>query len=474
MMLKSINKKNYINGSWVSCSNNIKVYNPSNNEVIAEVPDLPKEKILEAIDDTVKKAEDWRYSNLDQRYEVLRNWYQLIRDNREELASIITLEQGKVISEAYKEIDYALSYVDWFACIVKSHKNYSRYGSNINHRILVDKEPIGAVAAITPWNFPLAMIARKIAPALAAGCSIILKPSEFTPLSALVQAVLLEKSGLPAGVLNVVTCNAKLFGDLICQDFRIRKISFTGSTRVGKLLYEKSAPTLKRMSLELGGNSPYIIFADADQEKVAEELINVKLRSGGQSCTSPNRVFIEKSIYESFVKLISDKFGKCKVGDGFNKSNKQGPLINSNAVEKVNLLLQEAINDGAKISCGGKYKNNFVEPTVIYDCQDDMSIFSNEIFGPVIACYSFDNVDEVISRANNTEYGLQSYLYTKDLAKANMVASKLDFNMVSVNSSMPGAAKAPFSGRKASGFGIEGSDEGIEEFLNTKYINWNY
>lgn len=473
-MLDFLNKKNYINGKWVSSSQEIAVDNPATGKIIGHAPDISEEQLRDAVEVTVDAAAKWKNSTIEQRYQVLRKWQELNKKHFKELADLITLEQGKVTSEAQGELIYGEAFIDWFSCILRPHSNYSRAGSSIEHKVVVEKEPIGPVAAITPWNFPSAMVSRKIAPAIAAGCSVILKPSELTPFSALAQAKLLEEAGLPAGVLNVVSCDAKLFSDIVCNDFRIRKLSFTGSTRVGKLLFEKSAKTVKRLSMELGGNAPYIVFADSDIEKVTDDLVGIKLRSGGQSCTSPNRIFIEDKIYNKFTRLLAEKFSKCKAGDGYKKSSDLGPLINANAVEKINLLLRDAINHGAKILCGGNHSGNFVEPTVLKDCHDDMNLFSNEIFGPVLACYNFENVEEVIARANNTEYGLQSYLYSKDMKRANYIASKLDFGMVSVNSSRPATTNAPFAGRKASGFGIEGSHEGIDEYLNSKYINVNY
>ncbi len=473
-ILERINGKNYIAGDWFSKKEIIEVENPSNGKIIGYVPSSSAEDIMRAVDNTCKTAKSWAESTVDQRYEILRKWQELQHQYLKELTELLTLEQGKVLAESRKEILYGESFIDWFACIIKSSSTYVRPGNSYEHKLIAEKEPIGPVAAITPWNFPCAMVIRKIAPAIAAGCSVILKPSELTPLSALAQAMLLEEAGLPAGVLNVVTSDAKLFGDIVCRDFRIRKLSFTGSTRVGKLLYEKSANALRKLSLELGGNAPYIVFADCDLDKVSDDLVAIKVRSGGQSCTSPNRIFIEAPIYDRFVELVAQKFSTCKVGDGFIESNKIGPLINAQAVEKINLLLQDAQQKGAKIICGGGHNGNFMEPSVIKNCTDDMNIFTTEIFGPVIACYSFTSVEEVASRANNTEYGLQSYVYSKDIRRANYIASRLDFSMVSINSSFPATAKAPFSGRKASGFGVEGSSEGLDEYLVNKYINFNY
>lgn len=473
-IFEQINGKNYIAGNWLSEKEIIEVQNPSNNKVIGYVPNLSADGIISAVDNTCKMAKSWADSTVDQRYKILRKWQELQHKHLNELAELLTLEQGKVLDESRKEILYGESFIDWFACIIKSSSTNVRPGNSNEHKLIAEKEPIGPVAAITPWNFPCAMVTRKIAPAIAAGCSVILKPSEFTPFSALAQAILLEEAGLPAGVLNVITSDAKLFGDIICKDFRIRKLSFTGSTRVGKLLYEKSANSLRKLSLELGGNAPYIVFSDCDLDKVSDDLVAIKLRSGGQSCTSPNRVFIENSIYDKFVDLVAKKFGDCRAGDGFIESNKLGPVINVQAIEKINFLLKDAEQKGATIMCGGRHNGNFMEPTVVKNATDDMDIFSTEIFGPVIACYSFSSVEEVLARANNTEYGLQSYIYSKDIRRANHIASKLDFSMVSINSSFPATTKAPFSGRKASGFGVEGSHEGLDEYLISKYINFNY
>lgn len=353
-ILEQINGKNYIAGRWVSEKEIIEVQNPSNGNIIGHVPNLSADSMIGAIDNTCQMAKSWAESTIDIRYQLLRKWQELQHKYLNELAELLTLEQGKVLAESSKEILYGESFIDWFACIIKSnYASYTRPGNSFEHKLTAEKESIGPVAAITPWNFPCAMVVRKIAPAIAAGCSVILKPSELTPLSALAQALLLEEAGLPAGVLNVVTGDAKLFGDLVCKDFRIRKLSFTGSTKVGKLLYKKSANSLRKLSLELGGNAPYIIFADCDLDKVAVDLVAIKLRSGGQSCTSPNRVFIEQAVYDKFVELVAKKFTDCKAGDGFIESNKIGPLINAQAVDKINFLLQDAQQKGAKIMCGG-------------------------------------------------------------------------------------------------------------------------
>ncbi|XVN42594.1 MAG: NAD-dependent succinate-semialdehyde dehydrogenase [Candidatus Rickettsia vulgarisii] len=471
-MLESINKKNYIDGFWVECQDQIPVNSPSTNQQIGSVPNLSDDLIAKAIDSTVKAFKNWSQVPIQQRSTILKKWHSLILENIDELTNILTLEQGKTLDESKKEILYGAGFVEWFAGSIHEIKGKIRNGKEINHKIITEWEPVGPIAAITPWNFPNAMITRKVAPALAAGCSVILKPSEFTPFSALALVKLASDAGLPTGVFNIITGNASNIGQIFCNDFRIRKLSFTGSTRVGKLLYQNSGVTMKRLSMELGGNAPYIIFKDVDLDKVASDLISIKIRSGGQSCTSPNRIFIETAIYDDFVQIILDKFSKLKVGDGFAPDSNIGPLINKAAVDKIVKLLEDAKSKGAKVLCGGKSHNNFFEPTVIRDCQDNMKIFTTEIFGPVLACYKFDNIEEVIARANNTEYGLQSYVYSKDISIAQTVATRLDFGMVSVNDSMPSAnITGAFSGRKNSGFGIESSDEAIYEYLNSKYLN---
>ena len=472
-ILNIINNKNFIDGQWISSVNKIAVTNPSTNQVIGYAPDLPQEEITRAIDAASRSFKHWSQTNFAQRIAILKKWQQLINDNINELADILTLEQGKTLKDAKSEIMYGVSFVEWFVDVLNNVQGSIKSGINKNHKIITEYEPVGPVAAITPWNFPCAMVTRKVTPAIAAGCTVVLKPSEFTPFSALILAKLATDAGLPDGVLNIVTGDAELIGKVLCADFRIRKLSFTGSTRVGKILYQNCHETLKRLSLELGGNAPFIVFADCNVDKVIEDLLTVKLRSSGQSCTSPNRVFIHKDIYEIFKQKFAFKFSTLKSGDGFDDDSDVGPLINKAAIDKIISLIQDAVTKGAKILCGGKANENFMEPTIIADCQDNMAIFSNEIFGPVVALYQFDNEEEVINRANATEYGLQAYLYSKDLSRAHKLTAALDFGMVSINSTSPFNCKATFAGRKASGFGVEGGDEGIFEYLNTKYINLN-
>lgn len=470
-LLKFVNEKNFTNGEWVKTPYQIAVINPANLEVIGHVPSLLKEDVINAIDGVVQGYESWSASSYNQRIRFLKRWHKQIIDHAAELAYIITLEQGKTLADSKREVAYGASFIEWFSDI--EINRIEKVGSSHSHKIITEFEPVGPVGAITPWNFPLAMVTRKLAPALLAGCSAILKPSSLTPFSALAILRLAEIAGLSKGVVNVVTGNSDLIGRIICDDFRLRKISFTGSTQVGKLLYQNSANTLKRMSLELGGNAPYIIFSDVDINKQVDDLIIAKIRSNGQSCTSPNRIFIQSEIYESFIEALTEKFKQLRCRNGMDIDADIGPLINQSAVDNVMHLLKNAIEHGARITCGGTNERNFLAPTVLVDCQDDMTIASREIFGPVIACYKFENEEEIINRANSTEYGLQAYICTNDIEKANRVLKKLDYGMVSINSPIASNASAPFSGRKASGFGIEGGEQGIFEYLNTKYVNLN-
>lgn len=471
LLFNAINNKNYISGEWQEFPSQIVVTNPATEEVIGAIPNLSNQEITKSIDATAQGFEIWSQTSLEQRANILTKWHQEVESHIDEIAHIITLEQGKVLSDAKKEISYGLSFIKWFVDIINNIEGTIRPGSSYSHKMIMEYEPVGPVAAITPWNFPAAMVMRKISPALAAGCSVLLKPSELTPFTALMLAKLIENAGLPAGVLNVITGEANIIGKIICDDFRIRKLSFTGSTRVGKILYQNSASTLKRLSLELGGNAPFIICADCDLEKTAADLIAAKIRAVGQACTSPNRIFIEAAVYDKFVEIVSNKFADIRVGNGLDPKSDIGPLINKAAIEKISQLISDATGKGAKVIIGGKSVANFFEPTVISNCTDNMEIFTTEIFGPVIACYKFNNFEEVITRANNTEYGLQAYVYSRNISLAQNLSAKLDFGMVSINASLPSNAQMAFGGRKASGFGVEGSDKGLFEYLNIKYIN---
>ncbi|RYE05678.1 MAG: NAD-dependent succinate-semialdehyde dehydrogenase [Rickettsiaceae bacterium] len=465
-LLNQINNKNYIAGKWITGSKQIKIKNPATLEDIGNVPNLEIEDICRAIDSTVGNFKVWSNTSIDKRVSFLQKWHELIILNTQELANIITLEQGKIAKDAENEVMYGASFINWFAELISNIKEDVKT-IDLDRKIITQYEPVGPVAAITPWNFPLAMITRKLSPALASGCSVLLKPSSLAPLTSLALLRLAEEAGLPGGVVNVITGDSSLIGTLICKDFRIRKISFTGSTDVGKKLYQNSSHTLKRISLELGGNAPFIVFGEVDIDKVVDDLVLAKTRSNGQSCTSPNRIFIDEKIYTKFTEILTSKFASLKLGIDF------GPLINQNAIDKIVSLVNNSQENGAQLLCGGTYTNQFYMPTVLTECTDTMKIASSEIFGPIAACYKFSAVQEVVGRANNTKYGLQAYIYLTDLDQAKQISSQLDFGMIAINSPFASHCKAPFAGRKESGFGIEGGDFGIFEYLNTKYINLN-
>ncbi|MEY3197011.1 MAG: hypothetical protein RLZZ59_379 [Pseudomonadota bacterium] len=465
MILDIVNNKNFIKGRWVSSPSTLFVYNPANRDLVGHVPSLNEAMIASAIDAACEAQKSWKDTDATYRSELLMNLYQLILDNREELAEIVVLENGKIYQDALSEINYGAEFVKWFAEKALNIRNSEVDGVKPGQKIVTNYEPVGVVAAITPWNFPNAMITRKISPALAAGCALILKPSEFTPFSGLAIAHLAEKAGFPAGVMNVVTGDAKVIAHALCDDFRVRKLSFTGSTEVGKLLYQNSSKTLKRISLELGGNAPFIIHEDADLTLALDSLISGKLRSTSQACTSPNRIFLHNTIHDNMISSIAERLEKIKCGVDI------GPLINQKAVEKVERLLRDALSKGAQIILGGKRdKGTYFEPTLLVGCNDKMDIFREEIFAPVIACYKYDAIDEVIERANNTEYGLSSYIFTNSKSCIEELTRGLDFGMVGVNTGIVSNYKGAFSGRKCSGFGVEGSELGIYEYLNTKYL----
>jgi succinate-semialdehyde dehydrogenase/glutarate-semialdehyde dehydrogenase len=465
----------FINGNWIDSKEKINVFNPANGDRIGAVLMLDEMNLKNAIDAAEKGFEKWKKMTGKERAKLLHNWYELILKNQEDLAVILTTEQGKPIAEARGEIAYGAAFVEWF-----SEEAKRLYGDVIlapkpNQKIIVTREPIGIVAAITPWNFPSAMITRKAAAALAAGCSVILKPSELTPFSALALGVLAKEAGIPDGVFNVVTGDAAKIGMEFCTNKKIRKISFTGSTRVGKLLSKQCADDLKRVSLELGGNAPFIVFADADLEKAIAGLIHSKFRNGGQACTCTNRIFVEEKIYDFFLEKFLAETKKLKVGNGFDDSSKIGPLISKAAIEKIERLVISAIKKGAKCEIGGKkMEGQFYPPTVLSNVAHDSEIAHEEIFGPVAALYKFSSEEELLRMANDTEYGLGSYVYTKDDSRIWRMSEGLQYGMVAINEPSFATEVAPFGGIKHSGFGREGSHLGIEEFCHVKTLHWSF
>lgn len=471
-----VRNQNYINGNWVNAKNaaTFEVCNPATGDCLVSVPNLSRQEVETAIEAAHKAFKNWSKTEANFRAKLLKKWHQLIMDNVDDLAKILTLEQGKPLAEAKAEITYGASFIEWFAEEARRVYGDVIPGHQPNKRILVLKQAIGVVGAITPWNFPNAMIARKIAPAIAAGCTVILKPAEDTPLSALALADLAEEAGFPNGVINVITSkNPQEVGELLCESSLVKKISFTGSTKVGKWLMEKSASTLKKLSLELGGNAPFIVFEDANLAKAVEGAVASKYRNAGQTCVCANRIFVQEGIYDRFVELFTQEVKKQHVGNGLDESVSVGPLINAAALHKVQRLVHEAVSLGARVTTGGKPHSlgrTYYEPTVLADATTEMGFAKEEIFGPVAPVYSFKNEDDVIAMANDTHAGLAAYFYANDLSRVWKVAEALDYGMVGINTGMISTAVAPFGGVKESGFGREGSKYGIEEYVTLKYL----
>lgn len=471
-----VRNQNYINGNWVNAKNaaTFEVCNPATGDCLIAVPNLSRQEVQTAIEAAHEAFKSWSKTEANFRAKLLKKWHQLIIDNVDDLAKILTLEQGKPLAEAKAEITYGASFIEWFAEEARRVYGDVIPGHQPNKRILVLKQAIGVVGAITPWNFPNAMIARKIAPAIAAGCTVIIKPAEDTPLSALALAVLAEEAGFPNGVINVITSkNPQEVGELLCESNLVKKISFTGSTKVGKWLMEKSASTLKKLSLELGGNAPFIVFEDANLAKAVEGAVASKYRNAGQTCVCANRIFVQEGIYDRFVELFTQEVKKQHVGNGLDESVSVGPLINAAALHKVQRLVHEAVSLGARVTTGGKPHSlgrTYYEPTVLAGATTEMGFASEEIFGPVAPVYSFKNEDDVIAMANDTNAGLAAYFYANDLSRVWKVAEALDYGMVGINTGMISTAVAPFGGVKESGFGREGSKYGIEEYVTLKYL----
>ncbi|MBU6383939.1 MAG: NAD-dependent succinate-semialdehyde dehydrogenase [Verrucomicrobia bacterium] len=471
-----LQEKCYIGGHWVDGKEKFSVANPSTGKVIGHVPKMGRKETHQAIQAAYQAYLPWRAMTAKERSLLLKKWHALILEHLEALAKILTLEQGKPLNEAKGEILYGASFVEWFA-----EEGKRAYGDiipspNAHQRLFVMKQPIGVVGAITPWNFPNAMITRKCAPALAAGCTVVLKPAEATPFSALALAKLAEQAGIPAGVLNVITGDPAEIGQEMTQNRLVRKIAFTGSTRVGKLLLSQSASSVKKVTLELGGSAPFIVFADADIKAALPGLIASKFRNSGQTCICADRIFVEDSIYDSFADALAKEVKKLKVGDGFETDVQIGPLINKAGLEKVESQIADALSHGAKTICGGKRHplgGNFFEPTVLSHVTPKMRVCYEETFGPVIPLIRFKSEEEVVHMANDTEYGLASYLYSSDLNRIWRVAEALENGMVSVNGGLFSSEVFPFGGVKESGIGREGSKYGLDDYLEIKSIILN-
>ncbi|MCD6034844.1 MAG: gabD [Rickettsiales bacterium] len=465
----------YIGGKWIGASDRatLTVHNPATGEGIGNVPSVTREDTVRAIDAAEKALPTWAALTGKQRSHFLRTWFDLITEHTDALAAIMTLEQGKPLAEAKSEIAYAAAFVEWF-----SEEAKRTYGTTIpapkaNQRITVIKQPVGVVATITPWNFPSAMITRKVAAALAAGCTVISKPDSKTPYSALALAKLAEEAGIPAGVFNVITGKAETIGGVLTASPKVRKLSFTGSTEVGKILLRQSADTVKKVSMELGGNAPFIVFADANLDKAVEGLVASKFRNSGQTCVCANRIMVESSIASAFEAKLRTAVDKLVVGNGMEVNTNQGPLISEQARQKVEGMIAEAVASGAKLVCGGKSvqgEGYFFSPTILTGVKPDMRIAREEVFGPVAPIMTFTTEAEATGIANATPFGLASYVYTKDLARAIRVSEALEYGIVGVNEGLISTEVAPFGGIKESGLGREGSFLGIEEYLETKYI----
>ena len=452
----------------------IEVKNPATGAVIASVPRLGATETRQAIEAAHRAWPDWRARTAKERSAVLAQWYALIMANQDDLALIMTSEQGKPLAEARGEIAYAASFIQWF-----SEEAKRVYGETIpapvaSQRILVTKEPIGVCAAITPWNFPAAMITRKAGPALAAGCTMVVKPASQTPLTALALAVLAERAGVPRGVLSVVTGSARDVGDELADNPLVRKLSFTGSTEVGRQLMARTAATVKKVSMELGGNAPFIVFEDADLDAAVEGAIVSKYRNAGQTCVCANRLYVHSMVYDAFAAKLAVAVGKLKVGTGVHDDVRIGPLIDDKAVLKVEQHIADAVGKGAKVLIGGRRHalgHSFFEPTILSHVTQDMLVAREETFGPLAPLFRFDTEDEVVAMANDTEFGLASYFYARDLGRVWRVAERLEYGMVGVNTGLISNEVAPFGGVKQSGIGREGSHLGMDDYLVVKYIN---
>jgi succinate-semialdehyde dehydrogenase/glutarate-semialdehyde dehydrogenase len=465
----------FIAGRWEDAPNGavIEVVNPANGRVLGTVPNLGAAETRRAIEAAEKALPDWRARTAKERAQILRKWFDLMMANQEDLAVLMTLEQGKPLAESRGEIAYAASFLEWFA-----EEGKRAYGDVIpshgrDKRIVVLKQPIGVTAAITPWNFPSAMITRKVGPALAAGCTMVIKPSELTPYSALAMCVLAEEAGVPPGVLSVVTGEAKPIGAELTSNPIVRKLSFTGSTAVGKLLMSQCASTVKKVSLELGGNAPFIVFDDADLDAAVAGAIASKYRNAGQTCVCANRIFVQAGIYDRFAERLAEAASSMKVGDGLEEGTKIGPLIEPKALEKVERHVSDAVGKGAKVLTGGKRREGagyFYTPTVLTGIREDMLPMREETFGPVAPLMKFEREEDAVRLANSTEFGLAGYFYSNDLRRVWRVAEALDCGIVGINEGIISTEVAPFGGIKESGIGREGSKYGLEEFLEIKYL----
>ena len=463
----------YINGEWLDADNGqtIKVTNPATGEVIGTVPKMGTAETRRAIEAADKALPAWRALTAKERSAKLRRWFELMIENQDDLARLMTTEQGKPLAEAKGEIAYAASFIEWFAEEAKRVYGDTIPGHQPDKRLIVIKQPIGVTAAITPWNFPAAMITRKAGPALAAGCTMVLKPASQTPYSALALVELAHRAGIPAGVLSVVTGSAGEVGGELTGNSLVRKLSFTGSTEIGRQLMEECAKDIKKVSLELGGNAPFIVFDDADLDKAVEGAIISKYRNNGQTCVCANRIYVQDGVYDAFAEKLAAAVAKLKIGNGLEDGTTTGPLIDGKAVAKVQEHIEDAVSKGAKVLSGGKLiEGNFFEPTILVDVPKTAAVAKEETFGPLAPLFRFQDEAEVIAMSNDTEFGLASYFYARDMSRVFRVAEALEYGMVGINTGLISNEVAPFGGIKASGLGREGSKYGIEDYLEIKYL----
>jgi len=469
-----LKKFSYINGSWHSSETNFEVTNPADGEIVAKVSNAGVAETALAVQAAKSALKMWSSKSANERAALMRNWFNLMMQHQDDLGQILTLEQGKPLAEAKGEIAYGAAFIEWFAEEGKRVYGDTIPGPSGDKRIIVIKQPVGVVASITPWNFPNAMIARKAAAALAAGCTFVVRPATQTPLSALAMAELAERAGIPAGVFNVVVGdNARGMGEVLTQHPDIAKFTFTGSTAVGKSLIAQCATTVKKVSMELGGNAPFIVFDDADIDAAVQGAMVSKYRNAGQTCVCTNRIFVQAGVIQKFTDKFVAAVAKLSIGNGLSDGINIGPMISKTAAEDVNKLVTDSVAAGAKIVLGGDYHpagENFYQPTIMTDVTNDMPISANEIFGPVSPIISFTDEEEVLAMANASEYGLASYFYSRDIGRIWRIAEGLEYGMVGINEGIISNAAAPFGGMKQSGNGREGSKYGLDDYLEIKYL----
>ena len=467
-----------IGGEWVGSTQRFDVTDPATGLTLASVANLGASQAQAAIDAANAAWPAWRNKTAKERHAIMLRWFHLLHQHADDLARIMTAEQGKPLAEAKGEVGYGASFLEWFAEEARRVYGETIPTTDNNKRYIVIKQPVGVCAAITPWNFPIAMITRKVAPALAAGCPVVIKPAEQTPLSALAVAELAQRAGMPPGVLNVLTADASnsiTIGHVLCASSVVRHLSFTGSTEVGRILAAQCAPTIKKISLELGGNAPFIVFDDADIDSAVEGAMVSKYRNAGQTCVCANRLYVQAGVYDEFVAKLAAKAGAIKVGNGFEAGVTQGPLIDEQALAKVQAHVADALAKGARVVVGGsteatQHGGHFYAPTVLADVTSNMLCSREETFGPVAPVFRFESEAEVINLANNTEFGLASYFYSRDISRVFRVGEALEYGMVGINTGLISTAEVPFGGVKQSGLGREGAKQGLEDYVETKYL----